>query len=297
MTKTTTRPVTGVDTHAHIFRQDLPMVEGRRYSPGYDASVEDYLAHLDRHGLSHGILIQPSFLGTDNSYIERAIAAHPDRLRGVAVVERDVAGRELDRLVAAGFRGARLNLVGRALEDYAEPKWQRFFEALAERNLQLEIQRRFEDFPAFLSAMIASGVTIVIDHFGLPEGGVDPAKAQHAALLDLLASSQVWLKVSAIYRGPMTEEEAVQSLQHLRRAAGGIDRMIWGSDWPHTQHEREMSYDAAYGLTERLFPIEAERHRILVDNATALFELAKQSAEPDRASLSQGAAQPHCHTL
>jgi len=38
--------ITGIDTHAHIFRQDLPMVPGRRYSPSYDATVEQYLAHL-----------------------------------------------------------------------------------------------------------------------------------------------------------------------------------------------------------------------------------------------------------
>ncbi|MNJ55364.1 hypothetical protein D3C77_508490 [compost metagenome] len=54
--------LTGVDTHAHIFRHDLPMVPNRRYSPHYDALVEQYLDHLDRNGLSHGVLIQPSFL-------------------------------------------------------------------------------------------------------------------------------------------------------------------------------------------------------------------------------------------
>lgn len=46
--------ITGIDTHAHIFRQDLPMVPGRRYSPSYDATVEQYLNHLDACGLSQG---------------------------------------------------------------------------------------------------------------------------------------------------------------------------------------------------------------------------------------------------
>jgi predicted TIM-barrel fold metal-dependent hydrolase len=274
MTTERTAPVAGVDTHAHIFTRALPMAEGRRYTPGYDAVVEDYLAHLDAHGLSHGVLIQPSFLGTDNSFIEKAIAAHPDRLRGVAVVARDVAGSEIDRLAAAGFAGVRLNLVGRELEDYHAPEWQAFFSKLAERGLQLEIQRRFEDFARFLPAMMASGVTIVIDHFGLPAGGIDPDKPEHAALLGLLSSEQIWVKVSAIYRGPMAPMQAIVSLALLRRAAGGIDRMIWGSDWPHTQHEEHTNYGAQFLMTGILFPDAGERRQVLADNAARLFHLA-----------------------
>lgn len=274
MTDIKTAPITGIDTHAHIFRRDLPMVPGRRYSPDYDATTADYLAHLDAHGLSHGVLIQPSFLGTDNSFIEQAIAAHPDRLRGVAVVSREIEASELDRLTAAGFAGVRLNLVGKELEDYASPEWQSLFEKLAARGLQLEIQRRFEDFASFLPAMMASGVSIVIDHFGLPEGGIDIGKPEHAALLALLDSDQLWVKVSAIYRGPMTEREAIDSLALLRRAAGGIDRMIWGSDWPHTQHETNTRYAAQFALVGTLFPIEAEKRQVLVDNAARLFGIA-----------------------
>lgn len=264
---------TGIDTHAHIFRRDLPMVPGRRYSPDYDATVPQYLANLDRHGLSHGVLIQPSFLGTDNSFIASAIAEHPDRLLGVAVVSGNISDDGLDTLVRAGFRGIRLNLVGKELEDYAASEWQSFFLRLAKRGLQIEIQRRFEDFAAFIPAMIASGATVVIDHFGLPTGGIDPAKPGHVALLELLASPQIWMKTSAIYRGPMTQDEAIRSLGMLREAARGIDRMVWGSDWPHTQHEAATDYDRQVAVLESLFPLVRERRQVLVDNAARLFSI------------------------
>lgn len=110
--------ITGIDTHAHIFRQDLPMVANRRYSPHYDALVEQYLAHLDAHGLSHGVLIQPSFLGTDNGFMVEALRLHPERLRGVAVVDVAITDAELDALAAAGVVGIRLNLIGKELQDY-----------------------------------------------------------------------------------------------------------------------------------------------------------------------------------
>ncbi|VCY86523.1 hypothetical protein BANRA_05262 [Escherichia coli] len=57
------------DTHAHVFVRGLPLAEHCRYVPDYDATPESYLTHLDRFGIDVGILVQPSFLGTDNHYM------------------------------------------------------------------------------------------------------------------------------------------------------------------------------------------------------------------------------------
>ncbi|MGO1627031.1 MAG: amidohydrolase family protein, partial [Halomonadaceae bacterium] len=83
-------PPTGVDSHAHIFRNDLPLASHRRYSPNYNATVEQYIGHLDHCGISHGVLVQPSFLGTDNHYLVSALRQYPSRLRGTVVVDRDI---------------------------------------------------------------------------------------------------------------------------------------------------------------------------------------------------------------
>jgi len=104
--------VTAVDCHAHVFRRDLPMPDRRRAPAGYDATVDDYLRQLDANGLSHGVLIQPSFLGTDNSYFLKALRAWPKRLRGVVMLDPGTDERTLAELDALGVRGLRLNLVG-----------------------------------------------------------------------------------------------------------------------------------------------------------------------------------------
>ncbi|MFH7428814.1 amidohydrolase family protein, partial [Pseudomonas syringae group genomosp. 7] len=75
--------------HANFFSKDLSMTSGRRYSPDYDATVQAYMANLHEHGLSHGVLLQPSFLGTDKRFMLDALAQAADRLRGVAVVDTD----------------------------------------------------------------------------------------------------------------------------------------------------------------------------------------------------------------
>lgn len=263
--------IAGVDTHAHIFCRDLPLAANRRYAPEYDALVETWLANIDRCGLSHGVLIQPSFLGTDNRYIEQALQRYPDRLRAIAVVDPRIDDAELERLDALGFVGIRLNLIGRTLEDFGAPLWQRLFARLAERRWQVEIQRGFEDLYRFVPHILASGVNVVIDHFGRPGGSIDPARTEHARSLELFASEQLWLKLSGAYRAQAGLARAQQLLATLKQVAGGSERFLWGSDWPHTQFEQDTDYPAQFAFFKALVSDAEERRRILVDNAVELF--------------------------
>ena len=81
-----TRAVTAVDAHAHVMRRDAPLAPDRHSAPKRDCTVEEYLAVLDTHGISHGVLTAPSFYGTDNQLAaggagraSRAIAGNRDR--------------------------------------------------------------------------------------------------------------------------------------------------------------------------------------------------------------------------
>src|SRR5947209_4548412 len=94
-----------VDSHAHVFAQGLRLAHSHRYAPGYDATLDAYLRILDAHDIEHGVLVQPSFLGTDNGYLLEALAREPRRLRGVAVVAPDIEDDELQRLDSQGVSG------------------------------------------------------------------------------------------------------------------------------------------------------------------------------------------------
>lgn len=263
--------ISGVDTHAHIFRQDLPMVPNRRYSPDYDALVEQYLEHLDRNGLSHGVLIQPSFLGTDNEFLLDALLRYPQRLRAVAVVDATVSEAQLDELADAGVVGIRLNLIGKTLADYSGPAWTALFERLAPRGWQVEIQRGIDDVASTVPAMLACDINVVIDHFGLPAGGIRFENPNHRAFLDLLGYRRVWLKLSAAYRSRSDLTQAKQVLAQVREASGGIDRFLWGSDWPNTQFEQQTDYAQQLAFLGELLPDAGERAQVLIDNPAKLF--------------------------
>jgi len=133
MNPTNPLKITGIDTHAHIFRTDLPLVNNHRYAPEYNALGEAFIRQFEQHGLSHGVLIQPSFLGTDNHFMLEALKAHPNKLKGIAVVDPNISDTMLEELDDAGVVGIRLNLIEKTLEDYSTPLWQGFFRKLEKK--------------------------------------------------------------------------------------------------------------------------------------------------------------------
>ena len=265
--------ITGIDTHAHIFRTDLPLTSNRRYAPEYNALPENYLEKLDHHGLSHGVLIQPSFLGTDNSYIISAVKNNIDRLRGIVVVNKTISDEEIDEMNASGIVGVRFNLIGKEIEDYSTPEWQHFFKKLAKRNWTVEIHRSIEDMDKILPPILKSGIEVVVDHFARTDESLDINNPSHSKFLSMLEEHPIWIKLSATYRTKSTIEQAKNMVDTLRKAYGHSDRLLWGSDWPHTQFESEINYEQQYRIMQAILPDEKEREKILVKNPVSCFNL------------------------
>lgn len=263
--------VTGVDTHAHIFDRSLELAAQRRYAPDYDATVEMFLAKLDAHGMSHGVLVQPSFLGTDNEYMLAGIAKAASRLKGIAVIAPAIEEAELDRLSARGVVGIRLNLVGRDLPDLAGAEWKQLLASLSRRGWQVEVQDEAKRLGEVLPRLVDSGVNVVVDHFGRPDPKLGIEDPGFKYLLTLGPTRRVWVKISAPYR---LSDEIARAAVPLVKDAFGIERLLWGSDWPHTQHEKEVSYGDMLARLESWLPNAAERKTVLVDNPVGLFGFA-----------------------
>ncbi len=263
---------TGVDAHAHVIRRGYRMARDRRYTPDYDATVEEYLAMLDAHGMSHGLLVQPSFYGADNTCLVDALRVGGAQLRGVAVVDPDIGEHEMWTLDALGIVGVRLNLIGRAIPRFDEAPWPAFFRRAAALRWHVEVQCPPAGLPEVLGPLLAFGVDVVVDHFALPDplrGAADPA---FRAFLAMGRRRSIWVKISAHYRaGPPSVALAAYP---MLRDAFGLDRLIWGSDWPHTNFEHAQDYGSNRDFLHRLVPNPAERAAILIDNPWALFRFA-----------------------
>jgi len=271
-------PISGIDAHAHVFERGLGLASVRRYAPDYDATLADYLQHLQENGLSHGVLVQPSFLGTDNSYLLAALQQEPERLRGVVVVERDIVVSELERMAGLGVAGVRLNLMGQPLPDFAEAPWQVFFSHLRRLDWHVEVHRQLEDLPALVQPLLALGCKVVVDHFGRPDARLGVEQAAFARLLELGESGRLWIKVSGIYRlggTPMENLHFAEKALSLMLQTLGPDRLLWGSDWPHTQHEQDVSFSSELDRLRRLACAAPLRQHLLCNTAAELFRFVK----------------------
>lgn len=222
----------GWDCHVHVFDASAA-ARGGHYRP-VDRPLDEIETVAQAHGVGHLVLVQPSVYGTDNSLLLRALAVEPGRHRGVGVVEDAVAEAELDAMHAGGVRGVRLNLVSPVGES-AEPGQR--FAALAprlrRRGWHVQWYAHAEQLTRVAQLHAHSGLTCVLDHLA---GFGSPVAADHPAwqAAEALAAQGAWLKLSGWYR--LDAQAPYTSLvPQIRRLAGLFgERMVWGSDWPHT---------------------------------------------------------------
>jgi predicted TIM-barrel fold metal-dependent hydrolase len=252
-----------IDTHAHVFHRELKLAPGRRYAPDYDAPLSLYLEQLDHNGITNGVLVQPSFLGTDNSYLVSCLKQTNGRLRGIAVVDPTVSADDLRELDRAGIVGIRLNLVGQPLPDLAASEWKGLLANVKSMGWQVEIQRNASDLAVLAPQLLDHGVTVVLDHYALPDPKLGVADPGFQSVLKLGATKNVWVKISAPYRNGAAGESFAKEAYPLLRSAYGLDRLLWGSDWPHTQFEATQAYAKNRQFLDTLIVDERERAQVL----------------------------------
>jgi len=253
-----------IDTHAHVFHRGLSLASGRRYAPDYDAPLDLYLKQLDQNGTTNGVLVQPSFLGTDNSYLVECLKQTSGRLRGIAVVDPSISSQEISALDKAGVVGIRLNLVGKPLPDLTAPEWKALLANVKAANWQIEIQRNASDLVGLVPKLLDNGVAVVLDHYTLPDpklGVDDPA---YQSILKFGSTGRVWVKISAPYRNGPNGPAFAKQAYPLLRTAFGLDHLLWGSDWPHTQFEATETYAKNRHFLDELVVDADERAKVLI---------------------------------
>jgi len=114
-------------------RRDAPLAPDRHSAPRRNCTVEEYLALLDAHAISHGVLTAPSFYGTDNSLLLDALDGAGGRLRGTVIVSPDIERSSLEAMADRGAVGIRLNWFRReSLPDPGSAAYARLFATLRE---------------------------------------------------------------------------------------------------------------------------------------------------------------------
>ncbi|MBN8945475.1 MAG: amidohydrolase family protein [Rhizobiales bacterium] len=230
-------PAGACDCHVHVVgpRERYPMVPERGYTPP-EASVAALVAFRQNLGIERAVIVQPSFYGTDNRCLVAALDELGAGARGVAVIAPDAADAALRTLHGHGVRGVRINLESQDDRD-ATAAAERLG-ALAGRvaplgwHVQLfaagEVVARLAQLIADLPA------PVVIDHFGMPAADEGITGKNFSCLVELVQAGHVHVKLSAPYR--ISRDPAHADVAPIARALieAAPHRMLWGSDWPHT---------------------------------------------------------------
>lgn len=225
-------PAPGWDGHVHVFDATAAVRTGH-YQP-VDRPLAQIEALAQAHGVGHLVLVQPSVYGSNNEVMLRALTVEPGRHRGVAVIGPGTPEADLEAMQAAGVRGLRFNLVS-PVGEAADPEHALAALAPTLRRLGWHVQwyASAEALPRIAALHQASGLPCVLDHLG-GLGAEVPDTHPAWAAAEALAAGGAWLKLSGWYRlGARAPYAAL--LPSIRRAAALFgERLVWGSDWPHT---------------------------------------------------------------
>ena len=199
-------PAGACDTHAHVFgpADRFPYADDRSYTPP-DAPCAKYLKMLDTIGFTRGALVQGSAHGRDNSAMLDALKRHPDRLRGVAVADADVATSDLRRWADIGVRGLRFNHFFRDGQLHYRggvplDAARTLAPVMAELGWHLQLWIDVKDLPETVPILKAIGLPVVIDHMGRTDARAGTATAGFQSLLRALGEGWCWAKLSGAHR-------------------------------------------------------------------------------------------------
>jgi predicted TIM-barrel fold metal-dependent hydrolase len=259
------------DTHFHVFgpQSHYPMDPRRNYTP-HECSLDAYREVMRAIGIERGVIVQPSVYGTDNRATLDALRAGGANFRAIAVLAPTVSDDELAQMHELGVRGLRLNLVNPQMVSLADSL--AILRRMAGQGWHLQVQMELGKTPDALDALCEQvDVPIVVDHMGkLP-----PSTRAHP-LMGRLKDASCWVKLSAPYRvsaQPLPHANLTPLVRAL--ADANPQRVLWGSDWPHTElHHGTPAAASLAALVHDWFPDEALRRQICVTNPAQLYGFA-----------------------
>jgi D-galactarolactone isomerase len=269
-------PPGAVDCHMHIYGpvERYPVAPTNPSPVPHDYDLAAYRAVQAQLGMSRVVVVQPTAYGADNACTLDAVAAlGHDAARAVVVVTPETPAAELRRLHAAGARGARAFM----LKGGVVP-WERLHALAAHvEPLGWHVQLQFDGGEMEEREALIRGLPcpVVIDHVGRFHDPVPPDAPAVGALLRLVQTGRVWVKLSSPYgvsrSGPPDYADVAAVARALVKAAP--ERMVWGSNWPHP-NVAEPKPDVAplLDLMGHWAPDEVTRQAILVTNPARLYD-------------------------
>jgi len=237
----------------------MPLVNNPRHRPSYEFTTEQYLAELDLHGIRYGVLAGASIFGTYNDYTIEAVRKHT-RLRGTVLLDPSADRQTMEQMNDAGIVGVRLPWISlTTIPDIDSEPYRGLLRRIADLNWHIHLHVGRGRLSSILPHIEASGVRIVIDHFGNPDPALGVRSPDFQATLRSIETGRTWVKLAA---GNRVGRTAAKDYARELLKSAGPERLVWGSDAPYAGFESDTTYQQTLDDLVDWVPDPAARHQI-----------------------------------
>jgi len=235
-----------IDSHTHIGSTDTARYplrttersDGTIWFLDHLVTAERFIDLMDGAGVGSAVFVQAMGPhGTDNRYVVDSAAQHRDRAVAVGAIDVHTDPEPRQKLADlardGGVQGVRLfdmNNSG-ALESAAARDVARDAAAM---GLPVLVMTGFAQVPAvrWLAEQVPEAA-LVLDHCCSPDLSAGPPWSAAIAVLELAELANIYLKVTSMNLLEAPDGTAGALVADLA-GVFGADRLLWGSDFPHT---------------------------------------------------------------
>lgn len=240
-------PLGAWDTHIHVFDPKSHSYSSNRSYTPKAAQLSEYPKVVT--GCDNIVVVHASVQGSSpdallDTLSKQGTGAFPHgKLRGLAtIIPQDITDDQLDKLHAAGVRGARLHKMSWGHGEQSGPNdIINDIRAISAKTARLcWIIGVFCPLTAWAALAddlrkLDPRTKIVADHFGAAFPGSEDTE-EFRVFLELIREKRIYVKISGFERLYYGHRDEMDALEPIARAIldAGPDQVVFGTDWPHT---------------------------------------------------------------
>ncbi len=270
-------PAGSCDAHCHVFGPQavFPYPADARFKPA-DATKEQLFALHEMLGIETCVIVQSGAHGFDNRATADAIAAKAGRYKGVALLPYDAAIADIKALDAQLFCGVRFNFMSHLARAASPDQVVAMAGKLGELGWHVQVHFEAGLISELIPVLKESPVQVVIDHMARIDAGLGLEQPAYQHLLRAMDDELFWVKVSGADRATRSGPPYADAVAMARDLVARFpDRVLWGTDWPHPNHQGPVPDDGALvDLISEIAPTAELMQKLMVDNPQRLYRFA-----------------------
>ena len=267
-------PRGAIDTQLHVYLPGFPARPGGPDLPVGLPGLAEYRQVMAWLGIERFVITQGNAHQHDNANLVAALVEVGEVARGVAVINNETSGDDVEALAKAGVIGARImDLPGGAV---GLGQLEEVDARASEAGWMMAIQFDGSDIAEHFDRLASLRSRWVFDHHGKFFRGASPDGPEVALLKRLVDGGKCWFKFAGCYESSLEGGPDYSDIAAIARtmAVYAPERIVWGTNFPHNAATTTAEYpDDAALLDTSLswFPDDRGRHLALVENPQDLY--------------------------